>query len=557
MSGERQGWKNWDDYKKAGIVDEHVNFTDNDVVTDHALGKTKDTVGMCYPIDAAVAYTLAAAGPDANLSSADMVNQYTRMATVMMSQRVGYGDVPDPKVPSCGHDMVDTTFWHFLVPTVHKVKEQGANPLTGEEAKESLYITWTSRTGYGSRGCYNLGQWLQSYEGEQGTEKTVEMLELSKIRADSLTDDGSMPTAMTAFQIMMKPEYKELREFIETQLGTTKWLLEDYSSGTPIQAFTGEHTSGVCGWADDDTKTCGHHDKPTMTDWVLIKKKDGNGYEELWSRAKGEASVHKGWNSDQVRSTLGYSTVTKMSPSRVVLWENVSRSLAQTIDDKKVIKSINEALRRMTARNRNVVTKEGLRSDATYNWKEWGWLTEMQAWVAQTSKKNRKEGDIVNGWVYTKYGARKSYGHEIAHFKWKPEERHCTYTIKLTGGYSYYNAEMPFRFKDKPSAMQYKQFLTMMAGKVHATNKDGRIWDGESGMEKVVAGGAFKIVTNQHEMSMPMNSDPEYLPNPTTILNALMFGTPQEFDEHIKHLTEETQKYFHKPTVEMKKEGVE
>ena len=545
MSGERQGWKNWEAYKKAGIVDEHVNFTDNEVVTDHALGKTKDTVGMCYPIDAAVAYTLAAAGPEANLSSADMVNQYTRMATVMMSQRVGYGDVPDPRVESCGNDMVDTTTWHFLVPTLYTFKN--------DDESEEKFITWTSKTGYGSRSAHNLADWLKKQDIH---EVHPNLVELCRIRADSLTDDGEMPTAMTAFQILMTyPEYEQLRKLIEKTLDCTQWLLENYSNGTPIQAFTGEHTSGVCAWANDDTKTCGHHDKPTMTDWVLIKKKDGNGYEQLWSRGKGVGSVHKGWNSDQVRSTLGYSVVSKMSPDRVVRWDTVSRSLAQTIDDKKVIKSINEALRRMTARNRNVVVKEGLRSDATYNWKEWGWLTEMQAWVAQTSKKNRKEGDIVNGWKYTKYGAKKSYGHEIAHFKWIPEERQTTYTIKVeTNSYSYYNSEMPFRFKDKPSAMQYKQFLSMMASKVHATNAVTRVWDGDAGTEKVSSSG-FKVNSNNHEMSMPMLNDPEYLPSPAAVLNALMFGTPQEFDEHIKHLSEDTQKNFRKPKIEMKEEG--
>ena len=79
-------------------------------------------------------------------------------------------------------------------------------------------------------------------------------------------------------------------------------------------------------------------------------------------------------------------------------------------------------LRRMLGRNLNCVTKEGLRNTATFQWKNWSWLTEMQAWVAQTSKKNRKEGDVVRGWKYTKYNSRMSFGHEIAKFKWIPEE---------------------------------------------------------------------------------------------------------------------------------------
>ena len=106
MSGERQGWQTWERFQEAGIVDKHVNFTDNDVVTAHALGKTGQIIGKCWPMDAAVAYTLAAAGPNAQLTSRDMINQYTKMASVMMSQKVAYGRVPDPNAFTCGHDEI-------------------------------------------------------------------------------------------------------------------------------------------------------------------------------------------------------------------------------------------------------------------------------------------------------------------------------------------------------------------------------------------------------------------------------------------------------------------
>ena len=159
------------------------------------------------------------------------------------------------------------------------------------------------------------------------------------------------------------------------------------------------------------------------------------------------------------------------------------------------------------------------------------------------------ERDIVNGWVYTKYDVRKSYGHEIAKFKWISEDNQSTFFIKCKGTSYYDNSKLPFRFPDKVKAMQFKQFLTMMAVKTGATNRKERMWDGDAGTEKVEVGSAFTVMSYTHQMEMDMLSDPEYLPNPATILQALMFGTPQEYDEHIQHLNKYTQRNYQRPSI--------
>ena len=78
MSGEWQGWQNWTRYKEAGIVEDAVDFSEEAIIVDHAVGRTKDAIGKCWPMDAAVAYTLMKGGPDAALTWRDMVNTYTR-----------------------------------------------------------------------------------------------------------------------------------------------------------------------------------------------------------------------------------------------------------------------------------------------------------------------------------------------------------------------------------------------------------------------------------------------------------------------------------------------
>ena len=41
----RQGQNGWDNFVEAGIVENEVFFTDDPIVTAHAIGKTKATIG--------------------------------------------------------------------------------------------------------------------------------------------------------------------------------------------------------------------------------------------------------------------------------------------------------------------------------------------------------------------------------------------------------------------------------------------------------------------------------------------------------------------------------
>ena len=121
MSGECDGWSDWATFKKAGVVDEHIDFNDNKVVVDNVLGRTGDTIGKCFAIDAAVAYTLSKAGPDANLTVQDMVNEYTRTATVIMQKTVGWGKpfltgtVDGVEYGSCGHERTSSISWRLCM----------------------------------------------------------------------------------------------------------------------------------------------------------------------------------------------------------------------------------------------------------------------------------------------------------------------------------------------------------------------------------------------------------------------------------------------------------
>lgn len=532
MPGERQGWNDWDTFKEAGIVGDSVNFTDNEVVTDHALGKTKDTIGMCWPMDAAVAYTLAAAGPDADLSAEDMVNQYTRMAAVMMTQRVGYGRVPDPRVESCGHDEVDA--WRYCLPSVRHLENTEGGML-----KFSPNKSMKGRL---------------KHDGASD-----ELIKLSTFRCEN--PDGQLSSSQHTVRLLLSPRFAPLRRYYEEKYNCKKWYVRSQSSSDGPDVMTPTHTFGECAWADDGDKICSHHNRPKTYKWVLIKPKhDSKKFLTLWSRDRHVASVYSGWNSSMLANKLGgYGYENKLDVRRVVLWDKVARSASNALwkkDPKFVIRQIKDALRRMSSRNFNVVTKRGYRTGITYCWKEWGWLANMQAWVAQTSKKNRKEGDEVNGWEYSKHSSKMSYGHEIAKFHWTPIEEQVTWRIScdVSGGY-YYNSGtsvMPYDFETKAEAVTYSQLFSPMALKVGGVQRDGRLWDAEQGKD-MVQDGFFGVNSVEHEMLMEPDQDPEDLLSPKEIMNAVFFSNPQAYHQAVEQLKEGSHE-FQEPEIYTKDE---
>ena len=555
---ERQGQHQWDRYLKAGIVDTHLKWSDDAIVVAHALGKTQEAVGKCWPMDAAVAYTLASAGPDANLTSKDMVNQYTKIAAAMMSQTVGYSDhdVPDSRVDSCGHDEISGMMVEF-----NEVMLDGRGHL-----------------------CFLKNSRMLSCEDNDTASKEIKSLMSFRID-DTVRFDNDISGAMS---IMGSPKFKPLRTYIETKFGTTKWAMD---GGRP---FNITHTLGVCKWedslnADESKKLCAYHDEPKYEGWVLIKKLDEEGnildnrFERIWNRGK-HSSVHSGWNR---RHGLGrmsmHTNLRKITANRVVIWNRVMRGLSNTIPDKLVIKEINAACRRMTARNFNVVRKEGLRNKATYTWKEWNWLANLTAWIAQTRQKNRKEHDLVNGWKWTKFNSRVSYGYEIAQFKWIPGEVNTSYdentdrSVRQDGdrtfveystppavkqkmnvwrmkyGTSYYGSEKaPWVWRSKALVMQFVDFLPLMAGKTGAVGtRNSREWDASKGAEIIPVANNVKIISEDlsEYLILSMDKDPEDLPSPTELLEALQWGSPQEFDAAFDILAGEAQHYWERPTI--------
>ena len=529
MSGECRGWSTWDKFLKAGVVDEHVDFSDNDVVVDNVIGKTKDTIGKCFPIDAAVAYTLSKAGPDAELTVRDMVNEYTRTAAAMMNGKVGYGYVyktghlDGEHYTSCGHDEVDLEVVHLLGPSLNK----------------DGYISF----------CENgwRATMMKEFLEANRAPEDVQALASFRISSDESVHD------LRLIDVMMHERMRPLKEWIENHFGCKKWKLfhserMDYHGDASISWSTlGSHvrvsdTRGVCGWKlDGSHRYCTYHDANEYTgerDWWMVSKKNkSNEFVKVWNGAR----CSSGWNNNMFNGNGEW-----YHGRQVIRWSEVRRAIANSIDETEVMRQIKKALIRMTNRADNIVSLvsgemgDGAPEYRTYRWSDWSWLAVIQAAVAQTSKKNRKEGDVVNGWKYTKISSRRSYGHEIAEFQWEADGDVDTYIIRVKpNSSSYYSSSnaLPFRFKTAEEAVKFIKMLPMIAQKAGAIARR-RVWDKDAGKDAAIECDNVVVdyVKHGENMKMEMTKDPEDLPSPTEIVQKVFWGLPNEYAAAVEHL---------------------
>jgi len=532
------GWSTWSRFKKAGVVDEHVDFSDNQVVVDNVLGRTGNIIGKCWPIDAAVAYSLAKAGPDAKLTVADMVNEYTRTATVMMSQRVGWGKpyltglVDDVLYTSCREDEVNGYVLHLMAP---EVVQRGTD--------DEPYLKLT-RSGWRS---ITMKSWLEERRAPE------DVVALSTFRMD--TDYGTYVK-----DIMLHDRMKPLKDFIEKSTGCNRWRFTDeakmnYDGEVSVSYMVlslhvrSENTRGECAWKDQEDRYCTWHDADERApeDWWLVSKDSEHEYEPLESIHDAVVIWDKGRWHGGVNENMFKWGGHSYHGRQLTRWSDVRRKFSNSIPSGVVEAEIKKALNRMYKRNDNIITVvsgymgDGNPNERMYRWDRWDWLATIQAAVAQTSKKLRKEGDVVNGWRYTKTSSKRSFGHEIATFEWQADGDVCSYVlmVKPSDENSYYSStnELPFRFKTTEDALKFKKMLPMIAVKAGAV-ATVRVWDKETGKDMPIDCEKIRVIGTDHgrHMKMEMSKDPEDLPSPTEIVQKVFWGLPNEYETAVKHL---------------------
>tara|TARA_R110002012_G_scaffold321665_1_gene550502 strand:+ start:1542 stop:3215 length:1674 start_codon:yes stop_codon:yes gene_type:complete len=511
---EREGQNYWGRFLDAGVVENTLLWTDSDIKVDNTIGRTRDALGTCWPIDAAVAYTLANHGENAALTWKDMVNQNTRIASVMMTGLVGYGELVNPLSVSCGHDEVDCYEYHFPMPYRK----------TAYNGEEHIWFDMSSRLS-------NVYDDLESVPQE--------IQDLFTMRLTHNTGYVSV--------------IKYLRTF--PQLAT--WICEEFNADIfnfdENNRINSYYTKGVCGFAEDDPNHgfCSHHDSPKKSDWYMIKDTESClEWETIWRRGKGRV-VHYRWNNDQFRSRNLSNTIKQ----NIVIFDRVKRSLAQSIPEDVVIKHIKESLQRMKNWDgRCLVEKTGRGKTATHRWNSWGWLNEISVWVTDTRSKNRHENDTAcrvcyaageteqdtgkpicrcdDGWKYVKYNSKKSYGHEIAKFEWRPMKQQYVYALGV-GSYLLGN----YVANTSKEASYYREMIAKMGSKMPLAKFTDRKWDLSTGQEELTIDGKgtnIQIRKLAVQMKMKWDKNPEDLPNAAEMKRMAMFGNPTEQNEALE-----------------------
>ena len=138
------------------------------------------------------------------------------------------------------------------------------------------------------------------------------------------------------------------------------------------------------------------------------------------------------------------------------------RALMNYLDDKTVLKAINKSLNRMAKSGKAKQVTHG--RGRTFRWDSWGWLDEYRQKHLVSIAKQRKLGDVVNGWEFTKGDVTDMFGVEICSHKWTPVGDVRYYRICMNynswSDWSYYSKGnvddksviLPYMFFDKAEA---------------------------------------------------------------------------------------------------------
>ena len=425
------GQTTWPKWEKAGVVGTKLRFTDDDIVTQQTLARTADVMKNCRAMDAAVAYELGSAGANTEgVSPQDLLSDYTRAAYLIEDSRaIGYGAHSDMDVKSCGHDEVNVLKYSF-----HKAEK------IRYFKDDDVVVVEVSG--------------IKISFAPEGLSDVTKYRLLNGCRADFMHNMGDTVAKDTDAPMEVYKKY------LSAICPSVKQYLD---AGAALkfrggQAYSATRTLGECkkGYSSKkEGEKCRHHDKITTKGWAMYVA-DGE-LQELYTNAPCDRT----WNNNMLLERDERISGKKVIPAsgkpkhsaNWVSWDSQRRSMLRKVDDKKVLSMIRKALGRMSRRNWGIVRKMYLKrcsdcgstvdhlpsatncsacdsenlvdksrgNNAIYKWKDWGWLANVHAHIQTTRTKNRKAGDVENGWEWFAYETTQSYGMDMSKFAWRPK----------------------------------------------------------------------------------------------------------------------------------------
>ncbi len=571
---ERQGYTSWDNAKEAGVVGEDILWHDDEIYRDCTLGEIKHTIGMAYPIDLAVAFTLGAVGRDRGLTVKEMVNDHTRRATLLMTGKIGWGELPVPESEDCGHDMISATLFEFP-----KIDSIGSDET----------FNFLNTTNYTLASQMRGTQWVNRFG-----EPPEEVLALTSFR----TNDAVGTLTSDAMRMLHMDVFAPLREYLLECFPKT--FVTESTVQSPIPLIH-DKTLGKCAFTSADVdengkrKRCAHH-KPTFERGWWMLKDSTNSLMQIWFTGK-DCMTTSGWNNRQFRNSTNsrikqhyhgnsWNLECSVPKGDVLRFSTHARNMVNALDDKDVIKQIRKSLNRM----KNWAGRDLLDYDLNgrdkrgnytlYSWSNWAWLENIHTLAKYTNSKNRKIGDRVctkcyaaghcdeegnglcletcnEGWTYDKFGKHYMHGHEIAKFRWIPIMGNATYKTDDVGVMgSSIKPPHVFAFDSWPeldvmfaTEQEIKLSRKLMTGSITRMNglKLNADWDEatdtrQSVTEEDMKDGGLGFTTVQPReniwVQLPAEIQPEEFSTAYDLYMGALCGTPDFFDEFEEYFTE-------------------
>lgn len=210
------------------------------------------------------------------------------------------------------------------------------------------------------------------------------------------------------------------------------------------------------------------------------------------------------------------------------------RAMSNYLEDKVVLRAINKSLNRMVKSGKAIQVTQG--RGRTFRWDAWGWLDRYRQQHLVTLAKQRKLGDKVNGWEYTKGQITNMYGVEICHHEWHPIDPVYTYHIQMQ--FSQWNEDWVYGFdnvKTSTSNMPYIFFAVEEAQRVLDRLNDNHFPN--EGLAIRINGKPippkFTMYSISHDLKVKGDAMIEEYEDPLTMFQQMQMGSGEMF-RHIE-----------------------
>ena len=488
-----------DTWQELGLVGDTLLFTDDEIVTQQAIGYTKYLCEQNCPMDIAVVYSMLNQGEGATPTAKELLNDHTRLAYYFESGKVadGWYRPPLEKAPYSCSSTVDFPMVSYVTNSYSNLHR---SPPIDVSKLEGLITRMIENKDSSALGCL-----IDAYHWENWSNKR--WWESSSIYDEFLMTDKKDNADFKALMSNGTGNQVNAAKVLE--------LIQQYIP------FTMKPNSDWCTRSDDGEGWCEKH-APDMS-----------GFTRHWV-------FHEGLPTLNVNSPISYYEKNKVQMNKeqcgnTLLFSEHKRRLIKDVNDKDVVRLMNKSLTRMAKRGtvRQVSSGRG----RMFEWKAWGWLQNIRTRILASNAKQRKIDDVVNGWKYTKGNTTMSYGMEINDHDWKPVEDVSTWQVKVIIPYAHDSwnglqmrtdeTALPHIFFTKQDAFDYMHQLTEAiilpttgVSQKRTVNKD---------FDVSIPSITYKVVTTTHTLSVDGVATIEEYDTPQEMYKQMQMGNKEAY----------------------------